>query len=67
MIVPPARSKVKYLESAQVSGRTLTFVNRFTYLGHTLHQDMIDDANIRKQTIKFTIADNTLARTIFSL
>ena len=51
VLVPLARSKVNYLESAQLSGRAacgvrraLTFVDRFTYLGHVLYRDMTGDA-----------------------
>ena len=54
MVVLPPHSKVNYPESAQLSGRALTFVDRFTYLGHVLHRDMTDDADI-----KFTVTGNT--------
>ena len=60
MVVPPVNSKVNYHESAQLSGRALTFVDTFTYLGHVLHRKMTDDADIRKQTTKITVTDNTL-------
>ena len=52
MVVPPAHSKVNYLKSAWLSGCTLTFVVRFTYLGHVIYHDMTDDHDIKKQTTK---------------
>ena len=62
MVVPLARSKVNFPESAQLSGRVLTFVDRFTYLGHVLHRDMTDDADTRKQMTKLTVTGNILLR-----
>ena len=58
MVVPPVHSKVNYLESAQLSGRALTYVDRFIYLGHVLHCDMTDDADIRKHITKITVTGN---------
>ena len=62
MVVPPVRSKVNYLESAQLSGRAVTFVDRFTYLRHVLHSDMTDDDFMRKQTTKPTVTGITQLR-----
>ena len=63
MVVPPARSKVNYLKSAWLNGSALTFVDRFTYLGHVICHDMTDDDDdIRKQTTKLTVTANTLLR-----
>ena len=59
-VVPPTRSKVNHPESAQYSGRALTFVDKFTYLGHVLSHYMTDDADTRKQTTKLTVTGNTL-------
>ena len=42
-MVVPLRSKVNYLESAQLSEHALTSVGWFTYLGHVLHCDMTND------------------------
>ena len=53
---------MNYPESAQLSGRAVTLVDRFTYLGNVLHRDMTDDADIRKQTTKLTVTANTLLR-----
>ena len=62
MVVPPAHSKVTYLASAWLGGCALTFVDRFTYLGHVINQDLTDDDDIKKQTTKLTIIGNTLLR-----
>ena len=60
-----ARSKINYLESAQLSECGLNFADIFTYLGYILHRDMTDDADISKQTTKFTkfrVTSKTLLR-----
>jgi len=62
MVVPPAHSKVNYLKSAWLNGCALTFVDRFTYLGHVICHDKTDDHDIKKQTTKLTVTGNTLLR-----
>ena len=62
MVIKPARSKVNYPEPSQFRGRALTFVDRVTYMGHVLHRDMTDDADIRKYNTKLTVTGNILLR-----
>ena len=62
MVVSPPHTKVNYVRSAWLSGRALTFVDRFTYLGHVLHRDLTDDEDIRRQTTKLMVTGNTLIR-----
>ena len=62
MVVPPPRSRVAFVTSAKLNGCALTFVNRFTYLGHVINQEMTDDDDIKKQTTRLTVTGNTLLR-----
>ena len=62
MVVPPAHSKVSYHKAAWLNGSALTFVDRFTYLGHIISRDMTDDEDIKKQTTKLLVVGNSLLR-----
>ena len=58
----PANSKVNYLESAQLNGFALTFMDRFTYLGQVLHRDITDGDDIGKQTTKVVTGNTRLTK-----
>ena len=62
MVVPPPHSRVEYQTSAWLNGSALTFVDRFTYLGHVVNRERTDDDDIKKQTTKLTVIGNTLLR-----
>ena len=61
MVVSPVHSKEDFLQSAQLSERALTLVDRFTYLGHILHRDMTDDDD-KEADHQFTVTGNILLR-----
>ncbi len=62
MVVAPTHSKVQYHKSAWLNGSALSFVDKFTYLGHAIRQDMTDDDDIKKITTKLTVTGNILLR-----
>lgn len=61
LMVPPAHAKVYYQTSAWLSRNALTFMGRFTYLGHVINQAMFDDDDIKKTT-KLLVIGNMLLR-----
>lgn len=62
MIIPPKNSKVNYLQSVELGGYQLKFVNRFVYLGHVITTDRTDDEAIQKQLGKLNSVGNCIIR-----
>ena len=62
MVVPPKNSKVQYVKMALLNNEPLRFVDSFTYLGHVLSSDGLDDLDIKKQLHKITAVGNTILR-----
>lgn len=50
------------MTSARLNGSTLTFVNRFTYLGHIIINQKMTDDGIKKQMTKLAVSGNMLLR-----